>query len=59
MIEDQQTAGRRLPLCVYWLIVLAIGVALGVLAPALFLLGFWEMIPLVLLASWLEPKVAR
>jgi hypothetical protein len=57
--EDQQHGRRRLPLWLYWLIVLAIAVGLGVLAPAFFLLGFWEMIPLVLLATWLAPKVAR
>ncbi|MDX6522014.1 MAG: hypothetical protein QOG02_1330 [Gaiellales bacterium] len=59
MTEDQQSDRRRLPSWLYWLIVLAIAVGLGVLAPALFLLGFWEMIPLVLLASWLAPKVTR
>jgi fatty acid desaturase len=57
--EDQQSDRRRLPAWLYWLIVLAVAVGLGVLAPALFLLGFWEMIPLVLLASWLAPKVTR
>jgi hypothetical protein len=56
---DHQSDRRRLPSWLYWLIVLAIAVGLGVLAPALFLLGFWEMIPLVLLASWLAPKVTR
>ena len=38
---------------------LAFAVALGVAAPALFLLGFWEMAPLVFVATWLAPKVCR
>ena len=59
MTEDQQHDRRRLPLWLYWLVVLVIAVGLGVLAPAFFLLGFWEMVPLVLLATWLAPKVAR
>ncbi|MDX6532604.1 MAG: hypothetical protein QOJ13_2899 [Gaiellales bacterium] len=41
----------------YWLIVLAIAIALGVAAPQFFLLGFWEMAPIVFVASWLAPKV--
>jgi len=57
--EDQRHDRRRLPLWLYWPIVLAVAIALGVAAPALFLLGFWEMAPLVLLASWLAPKVTR
>ena len=59
MHEDQRHDRRRLPLWLYWLIVLAVAIGLGVAAPALFLLGFWEMAPLVLLASWLAPKVTR
>ena len=59
MPEDQRHDRRRLPLWLYWLIVLAVAIGLGVAAPALFLLGFWEMAPLVLLASWLAPKVTR
>lgn len=59
MTEDQPYDHRRLPLWLYWLIVLAVAIGLGVAAPALFLLGFWEMAPLVLLASWLAPKVTR
>jgi len=39
--------------------VLAIAVSLGVSAPAFFLLGFWEMAPLVLFATWLAPKLTR
>jgi hypothetical protein len=50
---------RRLHPVTYWLIVLAIGVTLGFIAPAFFLLGFWEMAPLVFAATWLAPKVTR
>jgi hypothetical protein len=58
--EDQQhDRRRRLPSWLYWSTVLGIAVVLGVAAPALFLLGFWEMAPLVLLASWLAPKITR
>jgi hypothetical protein len=41
----------------YWLTVLAVAITLGVVAPQFFLLGFWEMAPLVFVASWLAPKV--
>jgi hypothetical protein len=41
----------------YWLTVLAVAITLGVAAPQFFLLGFWEMAPLVFVASWLAPKV--
>lgn len=51
--------GPRLHPVTYWLIVLAIAVTLGVIAPAFFLLGFWEMAPLVYAATWLAPKVTR
>ena len=47
MNDDEEAPDRRLHPVVYWLIVLAIAVALGVSAPAFFLLGFWEMAPLV------------
>jgi fatty acid desaturase len=59
MNDDEEAPDRRLNPVVYWLIVLAIAVCLGVAAPALFLLGFWEMAPLVLLATWLAPKLTR
>jgi hypothetical protein len=39
--------------------VLRVAVSLGVSAPAFFLLGFWEMAPLVLFATWLAPKLTR
>jgi hypothetical protein len=41
----------------YWFVVLAVAIALGVAAPQFFLLGFWEMAPIVFVASWLAPKV--
>ena len=59
MDEPSPPRDRRLPAPVYWLAVLAFAVALGVAAPALFLLGFWEMAPLVFVATWLAPKVCR
>jgi hypothetical protein len=59
MNEPAPPPDRRLPPLIYWLAVLVIAVALGALAPAFFLLGFWEMAPLVLLATWLAPKVTR
>jgi fatty acid desaturase len=59
MNDAEEAPDRRLHPVVYWLIVLAIAVSLGVSAPALFLLGFWEMAPLVLLATWLAPKLTR
>ena len=49
MNDADEAPDRRLHPVVYWLIVLAIAVCLGVSAPAFFLLGFWEMAPLVLL----------
>ena len=57
--DAEEAPDRRLHPVVYWLIVLAIAVALGVSAPAFFLLGFWEMAPLVLFATWLAPKLTR
>ena len=40
---------------IYWICVLALAVALGVWRPQFFLLGAWQMAPLVLLATWLAP----
>ena len=59
MDESAPPRDRRLSPVLYWLCVLALAVSLGVAAPALFLLGFWEMAPLVFVATWLAPKVAR
>ena len=59
MDEPAPPRDRRLPPVLYWLCVLAFAVSLGVAAPALFLLGFWEMAPLVFVATWLAPKVTR
>jgi hypothetical protein len=59
MSDAEEAPDRRLHPVVYWLIVLAIAVALGVSAPAFFLLGFWQMAPLVLFATWLAPKLTR
>ena len=59
MDEPTPPRDRRLNPVLYWLCVLAFAVSLGVAAPALFLLGFWEMAPLVFVATWLAPKVAR
>lgn len=41
----------------YWATALAIAIVLGVALPQFFLLGFWEMAPIVLVFSWLAPKV--
>lgn len=41
----------------YWAIAFVIAIVLGVALPQLFLLGFWEMAPLVFVFTWLAPKV--
>jgi len=41
----------------YWGIAFVVAIVLGVAVPQLFLLGFWEMAPLVFVFSWLAPKV--
>ncbi|HEY0389407.1 MAG TPA: hypothetical protein VGC71_13280 [Gaiellales bacterium] len=59
MDEPASVSDRRISPVRYWLCVVALAVCAGVAAPALFLLGFWEMAPLVFVATWLAPKVAR
>jgi hypothetical protein len=44
---------------VYWLVVIGLAVALGAAFPFLLFLGFWEMVPIVLVATWLQPRVLR
>ena len=57
MDEPEPRRDLRLPPVLYWLCVLAFAVALGVAAPALFLLGFWESIPFLLVATWIAGRL--
>jgi hypothetical protein len=59
MQDEIPPSGRRIRAPIYWALVLALAIALGALFPAVFLLGFWEMAPLVLLATWLSFQVTR
>ena len=44
---------------VYWAIALLAYAALGAWKPYIFLLGFWQTAPFLLLVTWLAPKVWR
>jgi hypothetical protein len=41
----------------YWIVVAAIYVALGAWFPQYFLLGFWEALPYLAAASWLQRRL--
>ena len=42
---------------IYWLVWMAAVVMLGLAAPFLVFLGSWQLAPVVLLATWLQPRV--
>ena len=43
----------------YWIVVAAVYIVLGAWFPQFFLLGFWEALPYVALATWLQPRLVR
>lgn len=50
--------GRRTAI-LYWSVVLLVYAALGAWKPYIFLLGFWQTTPFLLLVTWLAPKAYR
>jgi hypothetical protein len=46
------------PTLFLWLIALAVYMAVGIWQPPLFLLGFWESFPFVVVAAIVIPRIA-